>query len=308
MFERILRGGVIWLAMASLGTAAAVQAAGLQEAITVTPSIAKIDLTEAPPVFSLTYKNTTRTPVELQLHAEDFTALEEGWKVKFLDAAQSSSYRYTLSSWITFGTTTLALNPGEERAVQVFIDQNRLTPGGHYASILAEIKQEHGAGQVGLQGVLSSLLFVRAATGHEVEEASIQSWQRTQHYWLLPERYTLNFHNSGNVELTPYGQVEVRSRAGGLVAKGILNEESLITLPESIRKYAIPLVATRLFIYPGFYTATLHLHYGTTERSVDMEQRFFMVGSPIAVSAVAAALVAFISGGLLLRQKLRRRG
>ncbi len=249
-----------------------------QTGITVTPSIVKLDLKEASPEFSLTYSNTTSLPVEMTLKAEDFTALEEGWKVKFLDKEESSTYRYTLSSWIKFETTTLVLNPGETRHVKVFIDAERLSPGGHYASVLAEISQAPEGGHIGLRGVLSSLLFVRTASGNEHEEATVQSFSGQRQFFSFPQQYLMRFHNTGNVELTPYGLVEIKNMFGNTVARGILNEESFITLPESIRAYTITTASSQKFLFPGMYTAQLNLHYGNTHQELHQSYRFFSFG------------------------------
>ncbi len=264
------------------------QAPSPRDGITVTPSIVKLDLAESPPELSLVYKNTSSTTVELALSAEDFAALEDGWKVKFLDQG-TSTYRYALASWLTFETSTLLLNPGEERPVKVFIDAERLSAGGHYASILAEIKQDRAAGQIGLRGILSSLLFVRTATGQEHEEAAIKSFSMQQHYFSFPTKYTIRFQNTGNVELTPYGKIEVKDLFGKVAATGILNEESLITLPESIRNYEVAVTPAQKFLYPGPYTARLNLRYGQANQETQATVRFFSFGTTLMIYIVLVA-------------------
>ncbi len=268
-----------------------------QSGITVTPSIIKLDLAESSSSFLLTYKNTTQHSIELSLSAEDFTALEEGWKVKFLDEDTDNSYRYTLSSWIKFETSTLLLNPSEEREVKVFIDAQRLSPGGHYASILAEIKPGGEVGHIGLRGILSSLVFVRTASGSENEAAMIKSFSGGQTYGSFPTKYAIQFHNTGNVDLAPYGKIDIKDMFGRTVATGILNEESLITLPESIREYQVMAATPQTFLLPGFYTAHLNLHYGKTNQQAQKTFRFFSLGAvslPYVALAIGAAIALVI--------------
>lgn len=293
---------IVLLAAFAIPIATSAQVPSPRIGITVTPSIVKLDLAQSPPVFSLVYKNTTSSAIELTPRAEDFTALEEGWNVKFLDERSSASHRYTLSSWIKFETSTLLLNPGEARQVKVFIDAQRLSPGGHYASILAEIKQDREAGQIGLRGILSSLLFVRTATGQERVEGAIQSFAGQQRYFSFPTMYALRFQNTGNVELVPYGLLEIKNYWGKVVAKGIVNEASLITLPESIRRYEISVKPLSSLVWPGIYKAQLILHIGSTETNIASSQMFISIGTPNASLFLMSGLITIVVAFFLSRK------
>lgn len=248
-----------------------------QRGITVTPSILRLDLSTEKNEAELFYKNTTKNQVELSFSAQDFTELEEGGRVKFLEEKDAKNYKYGLTSWISFERQSLTLSPNEQQTVKVFIDQDKLAPGGHYASILAEIKQKSEKGNVLLRGILSSLLFVRTATGKEIEEASISSFQEVRSFIELPKTFLVRFKNSGNVELVPYGVIEIFDPQGTLVAKGILNEGSLITLPESVRRYDSEIRAIESFIGPGFYTVNLSLTFGK-DKMLSAQKQFFTEG------------------------------
>lgn len=247
--------------------------------ITVYPSIVRLDLSSDKPEIILNYKNSTKSTVELSFSAQDFTDLEEGWKVKYLEDKDVQNFQYGLSSWISFEKNSLVVSPNEIGKIKIFIDGKRLSPGGHYASILAEIKGEKGKGQVGLRGILSSLLFVRTSTGQEIETGSIGAFLPTQSGISFPEKFLLRFNNSGNVELIPYGVVEVKDPLGRVIAKGILNEGSLITLPQTLRRYDIDLNILNRFYPPGIYTANLSLHFGKNKEAIDMSVKFFSQGS-----------------------------
>lgn len=233
-----------------------------QEGITVTPSVLRLDLSEDAPVAELYYKNNTKVPIELSFSAQDFSELEEGGRLKFLQEKDAKNYRYGLTSWITFEKQSITLSPNEEQKVKVFIDKDKLTPGGHYATIQAELKQTGGVGQVPVKAIISTLLFVRTATGNEREEMVLQSVEPIRTILGFPDAFLLRLQNKGNVELTPHGLIEIRDMFGNIVAKGIVNEGSLIVLPESMRRFDVPLTNQSRFIAPGVYKANINIRFG----------------------------------------------
>jgi hypothetical protein len=154
--------------------------------ITVTPSIARIDLHQDPSVTQIYYFNDSKETITLGLSVKNFTALEDGFKVKFLNSS-NDSLQYSLASWIHLETNTLILSPGERNSIKIFIDKDNLPPGGHYASIVAEIKQDNAPKTLGLTQAISSLLFVRGANGSYTSSATINDFR-----FLLREAHFQN--------------------------------------------------------------------------------------------------------------------
>jgi hypothetical protein len=249
--------------------------------ISVSPSIIKTDLETDGEEFILFYKNTTEDPVQLSFKAQDFTELEEGWKVKFLEGKDAKNYSYSLSSWLEFERQTLELNPNEQRELKVRVKKDSLSPGGHYATVLAEVNQRPDEkGQVTIKGILSSLVFVRASTGNEIEKAEITSFNPASNpLFTFPKKVVLRLNNIGNTELVPYGLLEIKDIFGNTVAKSAINEESLITLPETIRRYDIELKPTGLFILPGLFKANLTIDYGKNQQKLTRQIEFLNLGS-----------------------------
>ncbi len=283
----------------------AVDAQTTSKGVSVTPSIAHIDLAVDPPEYELTYVNNFDTDITITLSAKDFTELEDSYKLEFLDAPKAQNYKYSLSSWISFETKTLELAPHEKKSVKIYIDKNRITKGGHYASILAEIAQPASSQNIGIKAVLSSLLFVRASTGKEVEDGKIFSFEPLRDNYDYPDSFLLRFQNSGNVHVIPYGTVIVYDPFGNLVAKGIVNENSLDALPESIRSYTITSTTYQKVLIPGTYTAKLSIHFGKTNQKLSQSIKFFSMGGmdfikTLGLIVLLAALV------VLYRKKFKR--
>lgn len=266
-----------------------------QNTISVSPSIARIDLHEDPAEISLTYDNTTDKTVELTFSASDFTELEHGYKPSFLEGKDAKNYKYALSEWIEFDKKSLVISPHTNEKVKIFVNKDRLRPGGHYAAIQAQVINKESSGNVEVQGVLSSLLFVRTATGREREEGKIERFSPERNLIDFPQQFILRFHNTGDTDVIPYGLVEIQDIFGRIVAKGIINEGSLIALPESIRRFDIPLREQTTFLFPGIYTARFTGHFGKTNKQMTATTTFFSQGTipllPVGLSIVFIGLL-----------------
>lgn len=249
------------------------------EGVSVSPALLSIDLENDSPDATITYHNATQHDAEITFSAADVTQLEDGYKPEFLTAKSSQNYTYRLSDWMSFSKQSMVLKPNESDTISVHITTQKLTSGGHYGSVLAHITTQKEGKQVQLNSVLASLVFVRAHTGKESESAKILSLEPKQHWFDFPQTFLLRLNNTGNVDVTPHGKIEIRDVFGRTVATGILNEDSLMTLPESARNYTVPLQKNSVFLFPGRYTATLKEHYGKTDQKENTSLTFMSLGS-----------------------------
>jgi LPXTG-motif cell wall-anchored protein len=240
--------------------------------------------------------------LSLELSAQDFTELEESYRISFLEAKDAANYKYSLSSWISFENKNLELSPGEEKSVKVFIDKNRITLGGHYASILAKVKQTESDKKININPVLSSLLFVRASTGREIERGQINSVKPQRSGLGFPAKMVLKFQNEGNVYVVPYGEIDIKNLRGKTVAKGVINEGSLASLPESIRRFEVELSRQDKILLPSFYTVETKLHFGKTNKELVYRDYFFSEGSFsfVVIGLILVVIIIFI---YLLRKR-----
>lgn len=279
--------------------------------IIVTPSIIRLDLESSKPETTIIYKNTTTSEVELSLAARDFAPLEDARKYLFLDEKESNNYKYSLSSWMDFENPNVSLGPGEEKQIKILIDASNLPPGGHYASIQAEIKQPQSDKQISVRGIISTLLFVRTSTGKEIETAEIKEFKRISPNLFWSDKFAFRFNNSGNVDLTPFGTVEIINPLGKKAGKGIINEGGVVTLPESIRGYDVAVDKKGTTSLPGFYEAKLTVRYGKSEKIVTQSIRYFSFGdiwvTVLLIICTVLAILALVYFGVKLnkRRKLK---
>ncbi len=267
----------------------------LKNSIAVTPQLTQLDLTKDKAETQIYYTNNASVPVELSLHIEDVRELEDRSPVGILNPKEAENYKYSLSSWAFLSTQSLILKPGEKIPVTVTIQGDKLSPGGHYGTVLAEIRQSTNNKQdVQVRGVLASLLFVRASTGNQIEEAKISGFGPTNKGFTVPDEFSFRFQNTGNVDLTPYGLVVIKDSKGNLIAKGIVNEDSLITLPEAIRKYVVKVKPQQAVIMPGKYTALLQIHFGKSNKKAEIKSTFISAGNETFIGWLIGLLVVLI--------------
>jgi len=273
--------------------------------ITVIPSIMQIDLKTEPSEYEIRYINKTPAEINLLLSAQDFTELEDGYKLSFLEGKDAANYKYSLSSWISFENKNIQLSPGEEKSVKIFIDKKRLTQGGHYASILAKVDQSNSKKTININPVISSLLFIRAGTGNEIESGKISSLSPNRSIINFPKRFALRFQNNGNVFVTPYGTLDIYDPRGNKIASSILNEGSLNTLPESIRRYDIQVKPTSKILLPGIYTAKINMNYGNSKKQISESIKFFSDGSFDFIKIGIALIIILLILYLLKKRRAR---
>jgi hypothetical protein len=277
-----------------------------QKGITVSPSIIHIDLATDQPKYELTYTNNTNTNINLVLSVQDFSELEANYQLNFLSQKDAANYKYSLASWISFENNNLQLNPGEKKTVTVFINKDRITKGGHYASILAQVQQAQNKSTINILPTLSSLLFVRASTGQEIEQGKINDFTELRDGVEFPETFITMFQNSGNVHVVPHGLIQIYDPLGNLVAKGTFNINSLDALPESIRRFDTNIDFYQKVLLPGIYTAKINLHFGNTDKTTSASVKFFSQGMFDFVK-IGSGLVIIVLVVFYLRKKLHRK-
>lgn len=274
--------------------------------ITVSPQLIQLDLSKDAPEAEFTYTNSTDQTIELTLSMQDVKELEDRGIPGLLDANESANYKYGLSSWASFSNKNLVISPNESKKVIVYIDKTRLSLGGHYASVLAEIQQKSPTKTVKLRAILSSLLFVRSGSEYDQEEAVISSMEQTSEYFQFPQSVTFRLQNTGNVDITPYGILTIYDPFKKEVARSVINEESSITLPDSVRKYTTKIKAQTSLLMPGMYTAELSIRFGKKNIQKEATLSFFSFGSLNGKILGVGALLILITGIIAVRLKKKQ--
>lgn len=266
--------------------------------ITVSPQLYQLDLSKEKPEAEFSYTNSTNQTVEITLSMQDVKELEDRGIPSLLDQNDAKNYKYGLSSWATFSNKNLVIAPSETKTVTVFINKTRLSQGGHYASVLAEIKQISDTKAVKLRAILSSLLFVRTGSEFEIEDANLAEIQLSQDWFSYPTSVIFRLQNTGNVDITPYGVISIKDPFGRQVSRSVVNEDSAISLPESIRRYTTKIKSPEKFLAPGIYKANVEINYGKKHLKKSMETHFFTLGS-LELKYAILILVLIVAGSFV---------
>ena len=273
--------------------------------LSVSPSLLQLDLAKDTSEANLTYTNTTSQTLEVSLSASDFAPLEDGYKISFLSQKDADNYKYSLSSWVDFSEKTILIPPNSKKTITVFIAKDKLTSGGHYATILAQMHSVK-ANDIQINSVLASLLFVRTNSGKEIDAASIVSMDTDGDLLTFPSSVTLRINNTGDSALTPYGLIQVKDSLNREVARGILNTDSQQVLPESIRSYTVRLRSLTLAFLPGRYHVVLTMHYGKKLIYATKSINVLSQGQLPYVQFILIIAI-FLTIGLIFKRKLPRK-
>ncbi len=263
--------------------------------------------------YSLKLSNQAGADQNFRLSVVDFGSLDETGGVAFLgQPATELDHRYGLASWMTLEREAVFVPVGGSVQIVVTIDNRAsLASGGHYGAVLATAVNDMGQPitdpRVGVKQVLSSLVLVTKEGGLE-RSINLVS-QKPDHVSMrLPTSIEHRFQNTGNVQVTPRGVVEIRDGAGRVVERGVLNDGSGEILPESFRRYTTPLMTMGKALLPGRYRiVTTYRFDGTTDTKV-LTTTFWYFGALVLWGLILVVLaLAVVAGWWLFRYLWRRR-
>ena len=219
--------------------------------------------------YMLGLTNHTAGLQELDLSVHDFGSLNDTGGI-LLEGNGHYSQKYGLAAWLSLGTDTVVLQPGESRQVQVTINnRSSLAPGGHYGAVVASVNSLNGqsGNHVVINQQLLSLVLVDKVGGDHYD-LRLQGIKQNGNWLHLPNTVTVRFQNPGNVHVIPRGTVKLKSPGGTVVAQGIINSESAFVLPESFRELYVPLTKIGSAApWPGLYNIEVDYRYEQITRT-----------------------------------------
>ena len=280
-----------------------------QSGFLISPFFQEINIQkdQASAPFSVEVKNMTSIPEVFRLSVLDFGTLNESGGVAFLGPADN--LKYSLASWVSLPNDTLVLKPGETQKVNGVIENKEsLSPGGHYGAVFFKIEgHENSASgnqdRIAFNPSFASLLFVRKVGG-EIYGLNLNSREFAQNAFLFPSSMKLRFQNTGNVHVIPRGTVEISDPLGRRVAKGIINSESGIILPETFRVFPSALTKIAPAFIPGNYALTISYRYDGKDDFASERVHFFLI-PPIFI-LIVVLLAAIVIGYIIFRNKKRK--
>lgn len=240
-----------------------------KQGITVSPSFRELiigpGLLEAKTTVTVT--NNTNNDLNAQLKLVDFDALNEFGGVSFGESGKPLS-QYSLLAWMRLPEgETVTLPAGKETTIPVAIkNDDRLSPGGHYGAVIVSVSGGQSAqdnAEVTFRQEVASLLFVKK-TGGETYGIQLEEF-RPNNLPNIPQTVTMKFKGTGNVHVAPRGYIEVKDPKDVLVAKGIINPESTLVLPNKSRFFTTAMQSVAEPKAKGIYTITAFYRHDDTQ-------------------------------------------
>ncbi len=281
-------------------------AAGEQHGLTVSPAFQEIILDQQyqEQNFVVSVANDTDVSVSLRLSVLDFGSLDESGGVALLGASSDLEKKYALASWMHLEKDVLTLDPGEIGKVRVTIENREtLSPGGHYGALTFQTDNgtdtDDVANNVSVNQLFTTLVFVKKVGG-EIYDLKLSGQEYESNYVQFRDVLRMRFQNGGNVHLVPRGIVSVTDPFGRVVAKGIINQESALILPETFRVYPVHFVRLATSFIPGRYTMEIAYRYDGKDDFTTTSLQFNFIPPTIIILLLALGAVCWgyvIRGG-----------
>jgi hypothetical protein len=265
---------------------------------------------EAEKPFVITLSNGSSTDIAFDAFAVDFGSLDISAGVAFLGAARDIEQSYSRASWIVLEEGAVVV-PAEGTAELrgKLVNTSELAPGGHYGSILLTASHpdglEMGPANVAIDQRISALVFLKKRGGERYGMELSGSASDRDVYGMLRSA-KLSFKNTGNVHIVPRGQIDVIDPLGRLVAKGIVNEDSSIVLPQITRDIVARIRSIATAWVPGTYVSKTSYRYDGREAFEGFEERKVVV-PPVFLVGVTGIFVVLVGGKMIVKRRKSER-
>jgi hypothetical protein len=243
-------------------------------------------------------QNASSAVENLQILINDFQppANESGNPALLLNGATAP--QHSLKQFISSPPPNFTLQPKEQKAVNVTLSVPPSTPsGGYYGAIRFAPAGAGGTKNVNLSASVASLVLV-TVPGNLREQLAIASFgvsngdnNNTGSLFLSGKniKAVVRFHNSGNVQVQPFGKVLLKKGKTTLQTSAINDSDNPgNVLPDSTRVFNVKLTKVGWF---GKYKAIGNFGYGSGGQLLSAQATFYVVPVVIIILIVLAILL-----------------
>lgn len=276
--------------------------------ITVSPAFQEITLgqEDARADFSVSVTNTMEEAVTLRITVFDFGSLDESGGVAFLGASNDLEKKYALASWIRPEKDVFMIEPNETKQILVTIENREaLSPGGHYGALTFKteysvVGDRQEGNTLSVNQLFSTLVFVKKVGG-EIYDLKLSGQEYKGGLMKFQDTVRLRFRNNGNTHAVPRGMAVVSDSFGRKVAKGIINQESGLILPETFRVYPVHLNPLAMSFIPGRYTMEIAYRYDGKDDFATTTFFFYHIPWPALLASILFIALLWAAGRICKR-------
>lgn len=282
-------------------------------------------------------RNNGTAPESVTLRVGTFRADPSGNKPLFIDGKPEDVYL----SWLQIPTEPITIQGGEWKTIPIRFSPPEDAALSYYYTIIVErtvvAKQE---GATTLAGAPAILVLANVNSPFAKRELALESFTVKRSFLeFLPQEFSVSIQNTGNVHVTPTGNIFIDGRGEKDLAVISFNPNQATILPDSARTYSVEWndgfpnyvakqengkeVGKKLNIdfsttdrfRIGRYTAHLLLVYDNGERDVPVESFVSFWVIPWRICLAVFIIVVFVGVGLrttiasmirFVRSKLQR--
>ncbi|RJQ44255.1 MAG: hypothetical protein C4534_06760 [Gaiellales bacterium] len=204
------------------------------------------------------------------------------------------------SNWLEPELDNIVLEHGETLKLDVrIIVPPGAEPGGHYAALLAESKQEGGEGGVQISYRITSL-FLITVPGDIDSRATLNDPETPLIASFGPVNIGLVFNNLGNIHQSPSGVVRVTNVLGQEVAQ--LPVKEWVVLPESSRRTQVEWPGKW---HLGPYKVDAQISYGEDGEVLYASRTIWFIPWEVILAGLAASFVILFIIARITRRRRR---
>jgi hypothetical protein len=247
-------------------------------------------------------QNLAPTPVQVKAVVSDFEASrdESGQPMVILDDKYAESHSLKRLAKVEPELVTLAPNVRTPVKLKITIPSSARA-GGYYGVVrfLPANAIEQDDSGVAISANLGSLVILKV--NGDVEEkmtlASMDVRQNDKAGGFFKSnkdiKTVIRFNNEGNIQLQPFGKVQLKDRSGKIIEEHEVNNTDPRgnVLPESIRRFEVDLKKVGSF---GKYTVEGNFGYGTKGELLTSSASFWVVPTTYIIGGVIGLI--FLGG------------
>jgi hypothetical protein len=181
----------------------------------------------------LRVRNAGPASEKLKASLKTFTAEGADGHIVLHDPGPNDEF----TQWVSFNHTVFDAPPGQWQSIKMNINLPKSAAFGYYYAVQFELANppKPQPGETSLQGAVVIFVLLNAEAPGAVRKADVKSFTADhQTYEFLPVNFNVALHNSGNLHLTPHGNIFIH-RGGKQVAALSINSTQGKVLPGANR-------------------------------------------------------------------------